>query len=133
MLDFLHEEKRNLDFILDPKVKIFDWQLELLCIDLTSLQRTLLIRHRCRDESFQEIAEHLGMKTETISSVFSSLMNRLTRYRKSLDGKIRWISEHGLPRKGCRSCGSSTARRRSEFCDSCTPRSYTGYFLEEDR
>ncbi len=133
MIDILHEEKRNLNFILDPKVKLFDWQLDLLYLDLSSLQRNLLIRHRCRGEDFNEIAQNLGMNAATVSNAYSSLMNRLTRYRKSLDGKTRSIPGHGSPRRGCQSCGSSMARRRSEFCDKCTPRSYTGFILEMDR
>jgi hypothetical protein len=133
VLDYLNEEKRNIDFILDQKAKVFDWQIDLLRLDLTSIQRTLLIRHRSRGEGLAEIAIQTGMKEDVLGEIFLSTMNRLQRYRKSLEGKTRSLSLQGAHKKVCQSCGAVTARRHSEFCDRCSPREYIGFVFKEAR
>lgn len=132
MLDHLHEEKRNIDFILDQTARVFDWQLDLLRLDLTSLQRSILKKHRCRGESIHEVALHLGTDVESVAVIYESAMKRLRRYRKTLEFKTRLASEPRPATFVCQACGTTNTRRRSrEFCEACTPRNFLGYSYRE--
>jgi hypothetical protein len=114
------DESRTIDSILDKKQTIFEWELKCLKTDLSSLQKSVLIRLFCRNERISEIAAHLKKSETEIQRILDSAITRLEKHRNRLS-KTGEMRRHDCSATHiCKSCGTQLKGRfRKQLCHDC--------------
>jgi hypothetical protein len=120
MVDFIQEEKRVLNALFSTKEKIYEWEFDSLRLDLNYMQRALLKRVYCRNESLAEIATHLQTDEEHLRITFDAALRKLERHHHAAQTPQISIFDRRLIFPSCEGCGRKLKQKRGDtLCSSC--------------
>lgn len=114
------DEARILDLILfgrDPR--LWEWQIDLLRIDFSSLQRAVLKRHLCRGEGLNEVATHIGRNIRTTHLLLNTALEKV-RLRSEQLRNVTPIPQYEDDERLCPECQEFKVwRKNRKICDDC--------------